>query len=250
MKAVLCRLVTGFSTAMLDLGLIETFLRDVAVLDEGFGTLVAQTSLIQRRLGLPHFGILRSFQARVAVAHAHTSASLVERGLRLVDTQLRFTLRQPGQQLPTANHTAQIYRQFLDDPLHFTADHHLLIRLERPDYLDVARHRTFFESRMRPAPAELTQALGVPPGGPVRYFPRRGFDLWGARYFILPTTPLGWESQGRGIASFLAETERIYLFLVPFMCLAAAPLVKRPTLLAAALATQAVVYELLFDTLW
>jgi hypothetical protein len=47
-----------------------------------------------------------------------------------------------------------------------------------------------------------------------------------------------------------AETERIYLFLVPFVCLAAAPLVKRPTLLAAALATQAVVYEVVFDTLW
>ena len=47
-----------------------------------------------------------------------------------------------------------------------------------------------------------------------------------------------------------AETERIYLFLVPFVCLAAAPLVKRPTLIAAALAIQAVVYELLFDTLW
>jgi hypothetical protein len=47
-----------------------------------------------------------------------------------------------------------------------------------------------------------------------------------------------------------AETERIWLFLVPFVCLAAAPLVKRPTLIAAALATQAVVYEVVFDTLW
>jgi hypothetical protein len=47
-----------------------------------------------------------------------------------------------------------------------------------------------------------------------------------------------------------AETERIWLFLVPFVCLAAAPRVKWPTLLAAALAVQAVVYEVLFDTLW
>jgi hypothetical protein len=47
-----------------------------------------------------------------------------------------------------------------------------------------------------------------------------------------------------------AETERIWLFLVPFVCLAAAPLVKRPTLLVAALALQAFAYELLFDTLW
>lgn len=47
-----------------------------------------------------------------------------------------------------------------------------------------------------------------------------------------------------------AETERIWLFLVPFVCLAAAPLVKRPRLLVAALAVQAFAYELLFDTLW
>ena len=47
-----------------------------------------------------------------------------------------------------------------------------------------------------------------------------------------------------------AETERIWLFLVPFVCLAAAPLVKRPALIAALLAVQAVAYELVFDTLW
>ncbi len=47
-----------------------------------------------------------------------------------------------------------------------------------------------------------------------------------------------------------AETERIWLFLAPFVCLAAAesdvPL--RPLL--AALAVQAVVYEVLFETVW
>jgi hypothetical protein len=47
-----------------------------------------------------------------------------------------------------------------------------------------------------------------------------------------------------------AETERIWLFLVPFVCLAAAPRISRPTPLIAFLATQALVYELLFDTLW
>jgi hypothetical protein len=47
-----------------------------------------------------------------------------------------------------------------------------------------------------------------------------------------------------------AETERIWLFLVPFVCLAAAPAVRRPQLLAALLALQALAYELLFDTLW
>jgi hypothetical protein len=47
-----------------------------------------------------------------------------------------------------------------------------------------------------------------------------------------------------------AETERIWLVLVPLVCVAAAPRVRRPRLLAAVLAVQALAYELLFDTLW
>ncbi len=57
-----------------------------------------------------------------------------------------------------------------------------------------------------------------------------------------------------GIACVLgftkAETERIWLFLAPLVIVCAAPLVRRPQLLIAALAAQAVLYELLFDTLW
>jgi len=47
-----------------------------------------------------------------------------------------------------------------------------------------------------------------------------------------------------------AETERIWLFLVPFVIVAAAPRITRPTPLIAFLAVQALAYELLFDTLW
>ena len=50
-----------------------------------------------------------------------------------------------------------------------------------------------------------------------------------------------------------AETERIWLFLAPFVCLAAATRLDRDarlTAILAALAVQAVVYELLFDTVW
>jgi hypothetical protein len=50
-----------------------------------------------------------------------------------------------------------------------------------------------------------------------------------------------------------AETERIWLFLAPFVCLAAAAALgphTRPTAVFAALAVQAVLYELLFDTVW
>jgi methylthioxylose transferase len=50
-----------------------------------------------------------------------------------------------------------------------------------------------------------------------------------------------------------AETERIWLFLAPFVCLAAATALERDAPLrpiAAALAAQAVLYELLFETVW
>ena len=47
-----------------------------------------------------------------------------------------------------------------------------------------------------------------------------------------------------------AETERNWLFLAPFVCLAAAPLVRRHRALAAALAVQALVYGALMDTVW
>ncbi len=51
-----------------------------------------------------------------------------------------------------------------------------------------------------------------------------------------------------------AETERIWLFLAPFVCLAAAgALAARPSrarLVLAALAVQAVLHELFFDTVW
>jgi methylthioxylose transferase len=49
-----------------------------------------------------------------------------------------------------------------------------------------------------------------------------------------------------------AETERIWLFLVSLACVAAAPYVapRRLTLAVAALVAQALVVELLFDTIW
>ncbi len=43
----------------------------------------------------------------------------------------------------------------------------------------------------------------------IRYYARRGFDLWGTRYFILPFDPAGWQDSARGFASFLPDTEVI-----------------------------------------
>jgi hypothetical protein len=43
----------------------------------------------------------------------------------------------------------------------------------------------------------------------VAYFPRRSFDLWGTRYFVLPASA-DWSSQERGFVSFLHESELLY----------------------------------------
>jgi hypothetical protein len=55
-------------------------------------------------------------------------------------------------------------------------------------------------------------------------------------------------SAGAGFTK--AETERIWLFLAPFVCLAAAPLVRRHRTLAALLAAQALLYGALWNTVW
>jgi hypothetical protein len=49
-----------------------------------------------------------------------------------------------------------------------------------------------------------------------------------------------------------AETERIWLFLVPLACVAAAPLLARARIgaVVAACIAQAFVVEVLFDTIW
>jgi hypothetical protein len=75
--------------------------------------------------------------------------------------------------------------------------------------LEVEDYIAFFHPREMPAPPGTARFLGVPPGQPVAYFPRRSFDLWGARYFLLPASP-DWASRERGFASFLDKTELIY----------------------------------------
>jgi hypothetical protein len=74
----------------------------------------------------------------------------------------------------------------------------------RPDY------QRFFQPVIRRAIASWSASLGIPSGQGVLYFPRRAFDLWGARYFILPSYPAEWTEPSRGYASFLDQTEMIY----------------------------------------
>ena len=51
--------------------------------------------------------------------------------------------------------------------------------------------------------------LGVKRGTDLVVYPRRSFDMWNTRYFILPYSTT-WDDGYRGIASFLSRTERIY----------------------------------------
>jgi hypothetical protein len=56
---------------------------------------------------------------------------------------------------------------------------------------------------------EASKMLGVGIGQQVVYYPRRSFDLWNTRYFIVPADPRGWREEFRGYASFLFRSERI-----------------------------------------
>ena len=51
---------------------------------------------------------------------------------------------------------------------------------------------------------------GAKAGQQVVYFPRRSFDIWNSRYFILPVYPRDWMDEDRGYAAFLENTELVY----------------------------------------
>jgi hypothetical protein len=76
--------------------------------------------------------------------------------------------------------------------------------LELFDYL------MFFRRQDMPATAEAAKYLRIKPGQRVNYYPRRGFDLWNTRYFILPIRTDQWKSSDRGYGSFLPNTETIF----------------------------------------
>jgi len=124
--------------------------------------------------------------------------------------------RMPGGWFPihfTATHSAQRQRDLISwtrDTLYplfgltFELEYCTTIgSLELDDYV------AFFNPRAMPVPAGMARILGVRAGQPVVYFPRRSFDLWGARYFLLPASP-DWASRERGFASFLDKTELIH----------------------------------------
>lgn len=70
--------------------------------------------------------------------------------------------------------------------------------------------RQLFRPGYRLASPEVAASLGVEPGQIVLWHARRAFDLWGARYFILPADPGDWTGIHRSYAAFLEDTDLIY----------------------------------------
>jgi hypothetical protein len=68
----------------------------------------------------------------------------------------------------------------------------------------------FFGGFLRTADDEVANWLGVKPGEKVVVYPRRAFDFWNTRYFVLPAHPNGWKDEYRAFAAFLPNTEPIY----------------------------------------
>ena len=58
--------------------------------------------------------------------------------------------------------------------------------------------------------SEAAKLLGLGMGERLVYYPRRSFDIWNTRYFIVPCDPRRWIEEYRGYASFLVRSERIY----------------------------------------
>jgi len=68
----------------------------------------------------------------------------------------------------------------------------------------------FFGGFPRKIDAATAKWLNAKPGQEIVYFPRRSFDLWNTRYFIVPAYPNGWMDEDRAFAAFLPESELIY----------------------------------------
>jgi hypothetical protein len=57
---------------------------------------------------------------------------------------------------------------------------------------------------------EIAMWLGTKVGEKVIYFPRRAYDMWNTRYFVVPSYANGWRDESRASAAFRFESELIY----------------------------------------
>jgi len=70
--------------------------------------------------------------------------------------------------------------------------------------------RFFTSSTMVVRDRPFADTLGIEVGQKVIYYPRRAFDIWNTRYFIVPFDARGWRDSTRGSASFLFQSDQVY----------------------------------------
>ncbi len=73
-----------------------------------------------------------------------------------------------------------------------------------------ADFKRLFRPILQRVDPETAAVLGVAPGRRLLYSPRGAFDLWNARYFIIPAYPGDWTRDNRSYAAFLDQTDLIY----------------------------------------
>jgi hypothetical protein len=57
---------------------------------------------------------------------------------------------------------------------------------------------------------DVARSLGIALNQPIAYYPRRSFDLWNTRYFVVPAYPANWVNEQRAYASLGYRSERLY----------------------------------------
>ena len=71
-------------------------------------------------------------------------------------------------------------------------------------------YQAFFRGYLREVDPKLARSPHASSDRGVVIYPRRAFDLWNTRYFVLPSYPNKWDDRNRGFASFLDRTEQVY----------------------------------------
>ena len=77
-------------------------------------------------------------------------------------------------------------------------------------FAELRDYHAFFRGERRPVDPRLARSLRASADDGVIFFPRRAFDLWNTRYFVLPSFPNKWSDRSRAFAAFLDRTEQVY----------------------------------------
>jgi hypothetical protein len=78
-----------------------------------------------------------------------------------------------------------------------------------PGPVEIFDYALLFTPSIQAADVRVAGAAGLTPGEPFVSYPRKSFDLWNTRYFVLPAR-LDASSFDRGFASFLPESTPVY----------------------------------------